>query len=63
MLYEVITKLFDRGKIPHLPIYVDSPLATNTTEIFRMHPECYDAEINSFLLNDHHSDPFRNNFV
>ena len=51
-------KLVDRGKIPHLPVYVDSPLATNTTEIFRMHPECYDAEINSFLLNDHHSDPF-----
>jgi metallo-beta-lactamase family protein len=51
-------KLHDQKKIPHLPIYVDSPLATNTTEIFRMHPECYDAEMREFLLNDNHSDPF-----
>jgi metallo-beta-lactamase family protein len=51
-------KLHDKRAIPHLPIYVDSPLATNTTDIFRMHPECYDSEIRSFLLNDHHSDPF-----
>ena len=51
-------KLNDQKKIPRLPIYVDSPLATNTTEIFRMHPECYDAEMREFLLNDHHNDPF-----
>ncbi|MBE9519835.1 MAG: MBL fold metallo-hydrolase [Proteobacteria bacterium] len=51
-------KLHDKRAIPHLPIYVDSPLATNTTDIFRMHPECYDSEIRNFLLNDHHSDPF-----
>ncbi len=51
-------KLHDQKKIPHLPIYVDSPLATNTTEIFRMHPECYDSEIRDFLLDDHHTDPF-----
>jgi metallo-beta-lactamase family protein len=51
-------KLYDEKKIPHLPIYVDSPLATNTTQIFRMHPECYDTEIRDFLLNDNHTDPF-----
>jgi len=51
-------KLYDQKKIPRLPIYVDSPLATNTTDIFRMHPECYDAETRNFLLNDNHSDPF-----
>ena len=51
-------KLYDEKKIPHLPIYVDSPLATNTTQIFRMHPECYDTEIRNFLLNDNHTDPF-----
>jgi metallo-beta-lactamase family protein len=53
-----IHRLHDKRAIPHLPIYVDSPLATNTTEIFRMHPECYDAEMRNFLLNDHHNDPF-----
>jgi metallo-beta-lactamase family protein len=51
-------KLHDDKKIPHLPIYVDSPLATNTTDIFRMHPECFDTEMRDFLLNDHHTDPF-----
>jgi metallo-beta-lactamase family protein len=51
-------KLYDQKKIPHLPIYVDSPLATNTTDIFRMHPECYDVETRRFLLNDQHNDPF-----
>ena len=51
-------KLHDQRLIPRLPIFVDSPLATNTTDIFRMHPECYDAEMRGFLLNDHHTDPF-----
>ena len=31
-------KLYDQGLIPQIPIYVDSPLATNTTEIFPIHP-------------------------
>src|SRR5210317_174884 len=51
-------KLYDQGLIPQIPIYVDSPLATNTTEIFRMHPECYDSEMRDFLLNDNHSNAF-----
>ncbi len=51
-------KLHDQGLIPNIPIYVDSPLATNTTEIFRMHPECYDSEMRDFLLNDNHSNAF-----
>jgi len=51
-------KLYDQRIIPNIPIYVDSPLATNTTEIFRMHPECYDSEIRDFLLNDRHSNLF-----
>lgn len=28
--------------IPDIDIYVDSPLSSNVTEIFRNHPECYD---------------------
>jgi metallo-beta-lactamase family protein len=30
------------NKIPEIPIYVDSPLAGNVTEVFRGHPECFD---------------------
>ena len=31
-----------RGRIPDVPIYVDSPLAVDTTTVFRMHPEVFD---------------------
>ncbi|OEU52600.1 MAG: MBL fold metallo-hydrolase [Desulfuromonadales bacterium C00003096] len=51
-------KLHTAGRIPNLPIYVDSPLATRTTEIFRLHPEVYDAEIREFLLTDDDKNPF-----
>jgi len=44
--------------IPAVPIYVDSPLAVNITEIFRLHPECYDAELRDFIAQDRHPDPF-----
>lgn len=30
------------GKIPDIPIYIDSPLATDATAVFAMHPEAYD---------------------
>ncbi|MDB4417187.1 MBL fold metallo-hydrolase, partial [Akkermansiaceae bacterium] len=39
LLY-VLHQLFEEGKIPEVPVYVDSPLAVNATEIFRLHPEC-----------------------
>jgi len=29
-------------KIPGIPIYIDSPLAVNATEVFRLHPEIFD---------------------
>jgi len=32
------------GKIPGVPIYVDSPLAVNATDIFRLHGECFDHQ-------------------
>jgi metallo-beta-lactamase family protein len=38
----VIRELQHKGKLPQIPIFVDSPLATNATEIFGLHPECFD---------------------
>lgn len=44
--------LFSNKKIPELPIFVDSPLAVNLTEIFTSHPECLDKETwNEFIHN------------
>ncbi|HOY44174.1 MAG TPA: MBL fold metallo-hydrolase [bacterium] len=37
------------SEIPELPIFVDSPLSLNATEVFRAHPECYDEETADFL--------------
>lgn len=37
-------KLNAAGKIPAIPVFVDSPLAGNVTEVFRSHLECYDHE-------------------
>ncbi|MGH7535206.1 MAG: MBL fold metallo-hydrolase RNA specificity domain-containing protein, partial [Gemmatimonadales bacterium] len=35
-------QLWRAGKIPELPIYIDSPLAVDVTTVFRMHPEVFD---------------------
>ncbi|HET9294016.1 MAG TPA: MBL fold metallo-hydrolase RNA specificity domain-containing protein, partial [Gemmatimonadales bacterium] len=35
-------QLFRAGKIPGVPIYIDSPLAVDATQVFRMHPELFD---------------------
>lgn len=40
------------GKLPKIPVYVDSPLAVNATEIFGVHPECFDNQLNEYLLID-----------
>lgn len=37
------------GKIPRLPIFVDSPLSVNATEVFRLHPECFNEATYRFL--------------
>ena len=49
--------LTDEGIIPEVPIYVDSPMATNATTIFQVHPECYDEEIKEAFIK-HHKNPF-----
>jgi metallo-beta-lactamase family protein len=57
-LVYALNKLHNRKAIPDLPIFVDSPLATRTTEIFRLHPEVYDDEIREFMLADDDHNPF-----
>ena len=49
--------LTDQKKIPVIPIYVDSPMASNATSVFRVHPECYDESVNEAFLK-HHKNPF-----
>ncbi|HVV02287.1 MAG TPA: MBL fold metallo-hydrolase, partial [Verrucomicrobiae bacterium] len=37
------------GKLPRTPIFVDSPLSVNATEVFRLHAECFNESIYRFL--------------
>jgi metallo-beta-lactamase family protein len=57
-LVYALHRLFMQRDIPNLPIYVDSPLATRVTDIFRLHPETYDSEIREFILKGNHGNPF-----
>src|SRR5690606_11984831 len=56
-------ELMQSGEIPQMPVYVDSPLATNITEIFRAHPECFDEETEQLLMQDGGDDPFGFNML
>jgi metallo-beta-lactamase family protein len=49
--------LVDDGIIPEIPIYVDSPMATNATTIYQVHPECYDEDVHAAFIK-HHKNPF-----
>ena len=42
------------GKIPRLPVFLDSPLAIRVTEVFRRHPELFDEEARELLENGRH---------
>ncbi len=46
------------GKIPYLPVFVDSPLSVNVTDVFRKHPECFDEETLAILHSSTNNDPF-----
>ncbi len=51
--------LIDQGEIPkNLPIFVDSPLATNITDLFKQHIELYDENVReNFRLGHNPFDP------
>lgn len=48
----MLNQLSNDGELPDIPIYVDSPLATNATTIFQQHPECFDKQIVQYMLKD-----------
>jgi len=52
-----LNKLVTAKRIPHLPVYLDSPMAIKVTEVFKDHPSIYDQEMTRLLeLN---RSPFR----
>jgi metallo-beta-lactamase family protein len=55
-----LDRLETKGKLPMIPVYVDSPLSVNATEIFQMHPDCFDTEISEYMLIDPNPFGFNN---
>jgi metallo-beta-lactamase family protein len=61
-LIHILDRLETANRLPHYPVYIDSPLAINATAIFEAHPECYDDHMNEYILID--KDPFKfNNLI
>jgi metallo-beta-lactamase family protein len=50
LLY-ILNDLIDKGEIPPLPIYIDSPMAIEATDLFIRHTECFDLEMRAFLVH------------
>jgi metallo-beta-lactamase family protein len=55
-LVYMLDQLHNAGDLPDIPIYVDSPMSVNATDIFRNHPECFDTQVHEYMTND--DDPF-----
>src|SRR5919204_766537 len=50
-----LDRLLGSRQIPHLPLYLDSPMASKATEIYRRHREYFDEETRHLLA--HGDDP------
>jgi metallo-beta-lactamase family protein len=50
--------LSNAGRLPKIPIYVDSPLSLEATEVVKSHAENFNSRIKKQLLADHDNDPF-----
>jgi Cft2 family RNA processing exonuclease len=44
-----LDRLIDRGAIPLLPLYLDSPMASKASDIYRRHSEYFDEETGQLL--------------
>jgi metallo-beta-lactamase family protein len=56
----MLDKLVNEGKLPQIPIIIDSPLAVDATEIFIEHPECFDEDMHKYMLKDPNPFGFKN---
>jgi metallo-beta-lactamase family protein len=58
VLLYMLHELHNEGRLPDIPIYVDSPLAANLTRVFAEHPELYDRDTQAEFLSKGQN-PFR----
>lgn len=48
LIYHIKNMMAD-NKIPRVPVYVDSPMASNATGVFSIHPECFNDNIKKLI--------------
>ncbi|CAG5073619.1 Ribonuclease [Dyadobacter sp. CECT 9623] len=51
-LIYALDQLYSSGKLPHIPVYIDSPLAIRATAIMKEHEECFNPEILEYIEKD-----------
>jgi metallo-beta-lactamase family protein len=56
----LLDQAYNLHKLPPIKVYVDSPLAVNATTVYGAHPECFDSELNKYLLTDKNPFGFNN---
>jgi metallo-beta-lactamase family protein len=49
-----LNRMVAEGEIKPVPVFVDSPLAVNTTDVFRRHPDYFDQETRDFVRANRH---------
>jgi metallo-beta-lactamase family protein len=49
-----LNEMMSDGSVPMIPVYVDSPLAVNASDVFKRHPETFDEETNTFVRENRH---------
>jgi metallo-beta-lactamase family protein len=59
-LVYLLDQAHNAHRLPPIKVYVDSPLAVNATTIYGSHPECFDNELNKYLLTDENPFGFNN---
>jgi metallo-beta-lactamase family protein len=52
-----LNELWGEGRLPPVPVFIDTPLGVNVTEVYRVHPECFDREMLETIETDEDSDP------
>jgi metallo-beta-lactamase family protein len=58
LLVYLLNELYNQGNLPDMPVFVDSPLAVNVTEIFRRYPEYFDDKTRDYIRTDPDGDVF-----
>ncbi len=49
-----LNEMMHTGDVPNVPVFVDSPLAVRASNVFKQHPECFDAETRQFVEEARH---------